>query len=90
MPRLNEMIPDAEVFLALEPEELAAAILEMLIELGVSAELDGSDIIFKPIEKIPPDLIPDIRACKSQIIALLHVRTYERRFPHGTVAEIQG
>ena len=30
MPRLNELIPQAEVLLALEPEEVASAILEVL------------------------------------------------------------
>ena len=30
MPHLNELIPEAEVLLALEPEEIAAAILEIL------------------------------------------------------------
>ncbi len=30
MPRLNELIPQAEVLLALEPEEVAAAIFEVL------------------------------------------------------------
>jgi len=41
VPRLDELIPDAEVLLALEPEELAGAILEVLIVVGLVAAIIG-------------------------------------------------
>lgn len=67
----------------------AAAILEKLDDLGVTTKLDGLDIVFKPIDKIPVELIPDIRANKFQIISLLHGRIYRFRFPEGIPLEVE-
>lgn len=67
----------------------ANAILDKLDELGVSAELRGPDIVFKPMGKVPVDLIDDIRASKPQIIALLHGKTFRLQFPKGTDPKIE-
>ena len=67
----------------------ATAILEKLDELGIKVELDGTDIICEPSSKIPAELRPEIREHKSQIIALLHGRTYRLHFAKGTDPDIE-
>ena len=53
----------------------ATAILERLEGLGVTLTLDGDEVVARPGDRVPPNLIPTMKACKSGIIELL---TYQR------------
>lgn len=46
----------------------ATAILERLEGLGVTVTLDGDEVVARPGNKVPRDLIPAMKACKPQLI----------------------
>ena len=58
----------------------AAAVLEQLDRLGVSVQLDGPDLLLQPGSRVPPALLPELRACKGEIVAALS----HRRVPRDT------
>jgi hypothetical protein len=56
----------------------ASEVLRSLAELGVKVRIEGGRLKLRPGNKIPDDLVEDIRTCKSEIIDLL---TRELRLP---------
>lgn len=52
----------------------ATAILDKLEGLGVTVTLDGAEIVARPGNKVPRDLIPAMKACKPQLIDELRNR----------------
>ena len=49
----------------------AAAILDRLSDLGVTATLDGETLVLTPGNKIPEDLVPEVKAHKPEIVNAL-------------------
>ena len=49
----------------------ATTILYRLDDLGISADLDGEDIVLRPGSKLPLELLTEIRANKPEILAKL-------------------
>ena len=59
----------------------AADVMERLSELGVQARVDGQDLVLRPREAVPPDLVPWLRRYKADI--LRHVKAQRRSVPAG-------
>ena len=49
----------------------AAQVVETLRNLGVSLKAEGSKLLMEPGSRVPPDLVPDIRRRKQEILDLL-------------------
>lgn len=49
----------------------APEILTTLKEAGAIAWIDGDKLLVDPPDRVPHDLIPEIRRCKAEIMALL-------------------
>ena len=58
-------------------------ILEALHGAGASAWVDGDKLMVEPRSKVPPELVPEIRRCKSAIMALLPKAHVDLPFPLG-------
>ena len=64
----------------------ATAILERLEGLGVTLTLDGDEVVARPGNKVPRDLIPTMKACKPGIVELLtHPKEQQ---PEGTFIDV--
>jgi diadenosine tetraphosphatase ApaH/serine/threonine PP2A family protein phosphatase len=50
---------------------LAAEILDTFKKLGISAYVEDGKLFCEPGSLLPPDLKPEIRRCKAEIMALL-------------------
>ena len=49
----------------------AVEILEQLLSCGVSVSVDRHELVLRPGNKVPSDLIPEVRQCKPELMALL-------------------
>jgi hypothetical protein len=49
----------------------AAEILSTLHRLGITAYTNGDKLVCEPGSKLPPDLIPEIRQHKAELMALI-------------------
>ena len=49
----------------------ATAMLVRLENLGVSLTIDGDDVVARPGNRVPRELIPEMKACKPQLVELL-------------------
>jgi hypothetical protein len=49
----------------------AAGILDTFKKLGITALANGDKLVVEPGSKVPPDLKPEIRQHKAEIISLL-------------------
>jgi hypothetical protein len=56
--------------------------MERLTEVGVSVVADGQDLVLRPREAVPPDLVPWLRRYKADI--LRHVKAQGKRAPAGS------
>jgi hypothetical protein len=50
---------------------LAAEILDTFRKLGIRAYVNGDNLVCKPGSKLPPDLIPEIRQHKGELMSLV-------------------
>ena len=50
------------------------ALLEKLKTLGVSVVLDGDELVFRPGNKLPTELIPELKTHKPEIVERLRQR----------------
>lgn len=50
---------------------LAAEILTALQEAGTTARVDGEKLLVEPRNRVPAELVPEIREHKTEIVALL-------------------
>jgi hypothetical protein len=49
----------------------AAQVVETLMGLKISVTTKGDKLLLEPGSKVPPELLPDIRRCKLEILQLL-------------------
>ena len=63
----------------------ATAMLERLEGLGVTLTLDGDEVVARPGNKVPRDLIPRMKACKPGLVELL--TPLKEQLPRGTSSD---
>ncbi len=49
----------------------AAQVVEALVSLRISVRARGDKLLLEPGSKVPPELVPDLRRCKLEILQLL-------------------
>jgi hypothetical protein len=49
----------------------AIEILSTLRNLGITAQANGNKLAMTPGSKVPPELVPEIRRCKAEILNLI-------------------
>jgi hypothetical protein len=63
---------------------LATEILTALDEVGVSAWVNGDKLLVQPKNKIPLELVPEIRRCKLEIMQSISSTALDEKLTLGT------
>lgn len=57
----------------------AVAILDELRQRGVEVRVDGSRLLFRPLDRVPPELLTQLRIRKAELMTILQAGDYWAR-----------
>jgi hypothetical protein len=65
----------------------ASAILEHLENIGIQITIAGDKLQFRPGSAVPPELIPEIKKHKQELVALLKLKRYNFKYSDPQAAD---